>query len=147
MSVIVTRSKQTPVIKKINAPSTVDLSKEQDRSVTVNFTAPGTKDINSLIIIKKFDTSASSKENPIYDISPAIRQIGNIESAGGSNYKAKFELDPEIVKFILADSLPKKFNKPEIEMLFSVLVFNKETNKVSPEENKVIRIKLEVEPK
>jgi hypothetical protein len=145
--VVVTRSKQTPVIKKISAPTSIDLANNQDRSVTVDVSAPGLKDKINLLVIRRFDTSASSKENPVFDLSPAIQQIGDAEPTGNSNFRIKLEVNSEIAKLLLKQSVPADFKKPEVEMLFTVTVINKETNKPSPEQNVVIRLKREEDKK
>jgi hypothetical protein len=147
VGVVVTRSKQTPVIKKISAPTSIDLANNQDRSVTVDVSAPGLKDKINLLVIRRFDTSASSKENPVFDLSPAIQQIGDAEPTGNSNFRIKLEVNSEIAKLLLKQSVPADFKKPEVEMLFTVTVINKETNKPSPEQNVVIRLKREEDKK
>jgi hypothetical protein len=48
---------------------------------------------------------------------------------------------------LLKQSVPADFKKPEVEMLFTVTVINKETNKPSPEQNVVIRLKREEDKK
>lgn len=144
MGIVVARSKDSPVIKKVSAPGTIDLTKTEDRSVTVTFVANGAEDVNDLVIVPRFDWSASSKENPILDISTAVRLSSGITATGNSNFKAIYELDPEIINHIIKEKVPADYKKPEIEMVFSLTVINLKTNRSSQEQNVVIKMKRSV---
>lgn len=144
VGVVILRSKAIPVVSKISPIGTLDSSSTTDRKLSLQVSAPGVIDPLNLKVNRQFDISATSKENPVLDLSQAIRQISNPTLIGKDLYSIDFAVVPEFVEILLKDGLPKGFKKDRIEALFTVSIYNKDTGKVSPEKSLPIIIKLKV---
>lgn len=143
VGVVAIRNKTTPVITRVSRLPRIDVSQKAELTVNVDVQAPGLKDVANLVAIARFDHSADSKENPVLNLSRAIYQPDAATPTGGDRYRIVLKLDPKTLEHIFEKELPKEFKKTEIEGLFSVGVFNKDTNKMSPEENVVAKIRVQ----
>ena len=137
---VITRTNKVPVISKVSAPKSMDFDATESAFVDVTIRAENLALPENLEIVEGFDFAATSKENPVLNFKSAIRQVSEVTRVSGSTYRVRYEILPELIRFLLRDPVKQAPQKSEFEMLVRFNAFNSEANLKSPSVNLVLKV-------
>ncbi len=130
LGLFITRTDQVPVIKPVFLNKKLNLNATEKVRFNVDVMAKDVINIENLQLYGRYDKSISSKENPVYSMTPAVSTISGPTAVGNSTYRFTLEINPEIIRYLLAEQL--KSSTTNFEFTMQLSAENRDANLSSP---------------
>lgn len=139
VGIVVVKDDSVPVVSEIRDPRSAKSGSIGDQTVVVQVQASNASAAN-LQLMLNYDSTASSPEKLVYDMSQALTRVSNAVPAGSGKFRFTVKIDGEILQKLVDRQAKARPSERSFLMLASISVYNSDTHTASVSQNIVLEV-------